>query len=67
MPSLKAISISIDPYESAPRLADLASTFEEILTRKALVLNGQMTRAELDMLLERLPSAGLAIRTRLSG
>jgi len=66
MPALKAISVSIDPYESAPRLRDLVPVFSEVLERKALVLNGPMTRAELSLLLDRLPPAGLAIKTRLT-
>lgn len=66
MPALKAISVSIDPYESSPRLADLVPVFARTLERKALVLNGPMSRAELKLLVDGLPARGLAIRTRLT-
>ena len=66
MSNLKAISVSIDPYESAPRISELVPTFARVLERKALVLNGPMRQAELKLLLDSLPAAGLAIRTRLT-
>jgi hypothetical protein len=66
MPALRAISVSIDPYESAPRLTDLVPVFALILERKSLVLNGPMTRSELNLLVDNLSPTGLAIRTRLT-
>ena len=65
VPSLKAISISIDPYESAPRISQLVPGFARILERKSLILNGPMKEAELRLLLDSLPPTGLAIRARI--
>ncbi len=65
VPELKAISISVDPYESAPRIARLVPKFARILERKSLVINGALKQAELRLLLDNLPPTGLAIRSRL--
>jgi hypothetical protein len=58
---LDAISVTLDPYESAPTVEALIPTLETVLARKSVSLYGQMTRGELARLLEALPTGCLAV------
>jgi hypothetical protein len=63
---LTAISVTLDRYENAPSARDLIPTFRAILEKKSLSITGEMTRAELEMLVESLPARGLAITARVT-
>ena len=58
---LDAISITLDPYESAPTVEALIPTLETALQRKSVSLYGQMTMEELQVLKQALPTGCLAI------
>jgi hypothetical protein len=58
---LDAVSVTLDPYESAPTVEALIPTLEKVLERKSISLYGQMTTRELDRLREALPTGCLAI------
>jgi len=58
---LDAISVTIDPYESAPSIEDLIPTFAAILEAKSLSISGGMTREQLDKLRRTLPSGCLNV------
>jgi hypothetical protein len=58
---LDAISITLDPYESAPTVEALIPTLETVLERKSVSLYGQMTMGELNLLEQALPTGCLAI------
>jgi hypothetical protein len=64
---LNAISVTLDPYESAPTVEALIPTLERALRRKSVSLYGQMTLAELDRLKQALPTGCLAINAILQG
>jgi hypothetical protein len=58
---LDAISVTLDPYESAPALEDLVATFEAILEAKSLSVYGEMSMDQVDWLRRALPSGCLSI------
>jgi len=58
---LDAISVTLDPYESAPTVEALIPTLERVLERKSVSLYGQMTVGELERLKQALPTGCLAI------
>jgi hypothetical protein len=58
---LDAISVTLDPYDSAPTLQDLLPTFEAILERKSLSVCGGMTGDRVDWLRRKLPTGCLSI------
>ncbi|MFP3896627.1 MAG: hypothetical protein ACLFV5_07320 [Anaerolineales bacterium] len=58
---LDAISVTLDRYEDAPTVEDLLPIFAEILEAKSLLIFGEMTAAEADLLCSKLPARGLAI------
>jgi hypothetical protein len=64
---LDAISITLDPYESAPAVEALIPTLEGVLERKSVSLYGQMTVEELDRLKQALPTGCLAINAVVRG
>jgi len=57
--SLAAIEVHID--RDGPRAESLESRYREILARKPLYVWGDVTEADLEFLLTRLPSQGLAV------
>jgi hypothetical protein len=58
---LDALSVTLDRYENAPTVRDLLPTFAQILEKKSLLITGEMTIAEADLLCNELPARGLAI------
>jgi len=58
---LDAISITLDRYANAPTVEDLLPIFAEIMEAKSLLVFGEMTAAEADLLCTKLPARGLAI------
>jgi hypothetical protein len=64
---LSAISVTLDPYESAPSVAALIPTLEKVLDRKSVSLYGQMTVDELELLRRALPTGCLAIQAVIGG
>lgn len=58
---LDAISVTIDPYETAPSIEDLTPTFAAILEAKSLSISGGMTMEQVDRLRRDLPSGCLNI------
>ena len=63
---LDAISVTLDRYENAPTVHDLLPTFARILEQKSLLIMGEMTMAEADLLCSELPARGLAITGHLT-
>ena len=59
---LDAISVTLDPYESAPTIEALIPTLEAVLERKSVSIYGQMTMDELERLRQALPTGCLAIQ-----
>lgn len=66
-PGLNAISVTLDPYESCPSIADLLPVFLRILERKALLVYGQITAEQLTLLTESLPPRGLCLNVSIKG
>lgn len=64
-PELDAISVTLDPYESAPTLGELLPTFEAILERKSLSVFGELTLRQVDQLRKALPSGCLSLDVTL--
>jgi hypothetical protein len=58
---LDAISITLDPYESAPSVEALIPTLEQVLARKSVSIFGKMTAADVRRLKQTLPTGCLAI------
>ena len=66
VPELGAIEVALDPVPYAPPASELLPEFRIIQQAgKALLINGPMTRAELDTMLETLSPVGLCIRAAL--
>ena len=63
---LDAISVTIDPYESAPSIEDLIPTFAAILEAKSLSISGGMTVEQLDRLRRELPSGCLNVNATVT-
>ncbi|MFH1086211.1 MAG: hypothetical protein V1772_10670 [Chloroflexota bacterium] len=63
---LKAISATMDRYENAPTVAELLPTFRAILEKKSLMVTGEMTEAEVQLLVRELPATGLAINAHVT-
>ena len=63
---LNAISITMDRYANAPTVEDLLPTFAEILESKSLLVTGEMTRDEVDLIVSSLPSCGLAVNAHVT-
>ncbi len=62
----RAIQVSIDPGGAAPAPLSLIPLFRRILERKPLMIVGQLTPRELDVLLDELPGEGLLIDASLA-
>lgn len=58
---LDAISVTVDPYQNAPKIEDLIPTFEAILERKSLSVCGEITMEQVDWLRRKLPTGCLSI------
>ncbi|MCD6520294.1 MAG: hypothetical protein J7M05_10285 [Anaerolineae bacterium] len=58
---LDALSITLDRYENAPTVQELIPIFAAILKAKSLLIYGEMTPQEVELLKSSLPAAGLAI------
>jgi hypothetical protein len=63
---LDAISITLDRYENAPSVRDLVPVFAEILEQKSLLIFGEMTAKEAELLCSELPARGLSINGYLT-
>jgi hypothetical protein len=63
---LDAISVTLDRYENAPSVRDLLPTFAEIMEQKSLLITGEMTAKEAELLRSELPARGLAINGHLT-
>lgn len=64
---LNALSVTIDPYENAPTIEELAPTFKTILENKSLSISGSMSMEQLDWLMSELPTGCLAINASVIG
>ena len=58
-----AIQVSLDTGSTPNTVRSLMPTFQRILKEKPLLIQGPMTRAELDECLEKLPAKGLYLST----
>jgi hypothetical protein len=66
VPELRAIEVALDPAPYAPPASQLMPQFKVVQQAgKSLLINGPMTRAELDAILETLSPAGLCVRAAL--
>jgi hypothetical protein len=65
-PDLDAISVTLDRLSGAPGILELSQTFKNILESKSLLVYGDVTRDELDVLLK-LPPRGLCLSVRVTG
>ncbi|MBC7234653.1 MAG: hypothetical protein H5T69_02340 [Chloroflexi bacterium] len=63
---LNAISVTLDRYANAPTVEELLPTFAAILEAKSLLVTGEMTWAELELIRRSLPARGLAINAQLT-
>jgi hypothetical protein len=63
---LNALSVTLDRHAGAPGIPELIPSFKNILDVKSLIIFGDVTRDELDMLLK-LPPRGLCINARVTG
>jgi len=63
---LDAISVTMDPYETAPTVEELAPTFAAILEAKSLSISGEMKGAQVDWLRQDLPSGRLSINATVT-
>jgi Uroporphyrinogen decarboxylase (URO-D) len=61
-----AIQVTLEAEPKAPSLQKLVPIFRKILDRKPLLLEGQLTEAQVHWLQEQLPNGGLAITARQS-
>jgi hypothetical protein len=59
-----AIQVTLDPEPSGPPLTVLLPVLLDILEQKPLIVEGPLSEAEVDWLLERLPHRGLSITAR---
>jgi hypothetical protein len=60
----QAIQVTLETGPTVPTLTDMIPTFGEILTRKSLIVDGPLSRGEVECLQRELPSDGLCIRAR---
>ncbi|MBC7255424.1 MAG: hypothetical protein H5T66_04900 [Chloroflexi bacterium] len=60
----QAIQISLDPEPSGPPVRAILNTCQKILEKKPLVVDGEMTEADVALLLEALPHDGLCLIAR---
>ena len=58
---LNAISVTLDPYDNAPKLGDLIPIFALILEKKSLSVYGELDSEQIDQLREALPTGCLCI------
>jgi hypothetical protein len=65
-PRLSALSVTLDRHPSGPSITELIPSFKAILESKSLVVFGDVTREELDILLK-LPPRGLCVNVRVTG
>ncbi len=63
---LNAISVTMDRYANAPTVEELLPTFAAILEAKSLLVTGEMTHDEVDLLRRSLPARGLAINAHVT-
>jgi len=63
---LNAISVTIDPYENAPTIEDLAPTFAAILETKSLSISGEMRMEQVNWLKQSLPTGCLSINATVT-
>jgi hypothetical protein len=63
---LDAISVTLDRQSGAPGIIELSQIFKNILESKSLLVYGDVTRDELDVLLK-LPPRGLCLNVRVTG
>jgi hypothetical protein len=63
---LDALSVTLDPYDNAPKLDELIPVFARILEAKSLSVYGEMTLEQVELLKQALPSGCLAINAVLS-
>lgn len=64
--ALNAISVTLDRYENAPSVEDLLPIFREILEVKSLVVTGEATLEEVELLKRSLPTRGLCLNIHLT-
>jgi hypothetical protein len=64
---LDAISVTLDPYGSAPTVEALLPTLTTILETKSVSVYGQIKTEELELLHRELPSGCLAINATIAG
>ena len=65
-PDLNGISITMDRYANAPGVQELLPTFETVLAEKSLMVTGELTREEVDLLVRSLPTGNLAISAHVT-
>lgn len=63
----QAIQVTVDPEPSAPPVEALVPRFRKILSGKALILDGPLSAAQVELLRQELPHDGLCILRRLGG
>lgn len=63
----KAIQITLETGPTVPSLSEMLPTFRRMLEHKPVLLDGPLTSAQVDYLLNELPGDGLYIRARQSG
>ena len=63
---LDALSVTMDPYEEAPTIEDLAPTFAAILETKSLSISGEMKMEQVDWVRRNLPSGCLSINATVT-
>jgi hypothetical protein len=59
-----AIQVTLDPAPSGPPVTELLPILRRVLEHKPLIVEGPLSAAEVDWLLERLPPTGLSITAR---
>ncbi len=64
MPRPQAIQVTLEAAPSGPLLQDMLPTFRQILAVKPLLLEGQLDDDDVALLLDALPTGGLAIIAR---
>ncbi|MHB1294613.1 MAG: hypothetical protein ACYC4R_06415 [Anaerolineae bacterium] len=62
----QAIQVSLDPEPSGPPLRALLPAFRAVLAHKPLLVDGDMSEADIALLRDELPGDGLAIWARVS-
>ena len=59
-----AIQVTLDPETSAPTVEELLPVFRKILAVKPLIVEGELSKAQVEWLLGELPADGLSIGAR---